>query len=804
MISRPIAITGRRRWMLAGFTAAFCIGDVFLAVRGASSSSVEFLYGVVGFSLAQIFWTVGQLREARPNWRILAAAGVPLVTFAAVRLLPALPPMTGFAVSVYAFLTALSLSVAIATRRIFYSVGIGLLLLSDLLIGGRLLRAPGCAALTGITYIAAEICLLLSFFAKNERRFSPIPRNLWPPALFSGVSAFACFSMSALCWPGGGFNPFMLMLSSLGRTMVKGVEHPLCHYLFIAGMGFAAVGVATVFWTAYTRFSSWRKHCAYWGVVANLAGLITIALLPENVNMTFHNMGCWLATGGGALILIARDRRGADRIWTCLLTITCSVFAAIFVLHGIGVLPFAPWFPTTQKILIALFATWTGAVAARERTGPLGFWHKAAVSVATLVVVITLVLQMRANGTAMLNGPDAILSRPTGHLETSLLKSHLSPLTLDERAALKWLDHVTGNLPPAEEKDWWDIGGSQHGLFAKRYNIAFCGYAAAALGMRGSVLDREVAGRILRNCLDRYLKREVWAYSMSKSYWGNKPWAPDPCHRENVMYTEHLLQLLALYETFTEDTRYWKDGFDFVWSKKKRIHYTTRKLIDVTVHQMRKGPNGGVTCEPGLMFFPCNNHPHIALALFARLGHGNWTDDARRWERWALDHYTKPLFGGGALNLLYHVPSGLFYPRGHGGLDGWSLLWYEPWAEDRRTALELWRSAAAKIDWSDIETGDDARKGGMSCCDPVDVPPITVATFLAAAARACDDPATAERLERISSRALVRRDGMLYLDVGRDWRIGSTANFIISLAYANGSSFRRLCTGHFDRPTCSR
>ena len=61
------------------------------------------------------------------------------------------------------------------------------------------------------------------------------------------------------------------------------------------------------------------------------------------------------------------------------------------------------------------------------------------------------------------------------------------------------------------------------------------------------------------------------------------------------------------------------------------------------------------------------------------------------------------------------------------------------------------------------------------------------------AARACDDPATAERLERIASRSLVRQDGMLYLDVGRDWRIGATANFIISLAYANGASFRRLC-----------
>ena len=373
----------------------------------------------------------------------------------------------------------------------------------------------------------------------------------------------------------------------------------------------------------------------------------------------------------------------------------------------------------------------------------------------------------------------------------------LTPLTGDERAALNWLDHVAGALPAEEEKDWWHIGGSQHGLFAKRYSLAFCGYAAAALGWRGGAAERRIAGRILGNCIARYIKRDVWAYAMAKDYWGRKPWTPDPCYRENVMYTGHLLQLLALYETFTGDTRYWREGFDFVWDGKSTIHYDVRKLLDVTVAQMREGASGGITCEPGLLFFPCNNHPHIARALFARLGHDEeWAADARRWETWALAHYRRPLFGGGALNLVYHVKSGLMYPRGHNGLDGWSLLWYEPWALDRGTALELWREAARRIDWKEREEGKDVRKGGVSCCDPVDVPPIATVTFLAAAARACDDPATAERLERIAARRLVRRDGMLWLDVGRDWRIGSTANFIISLTISNGFSFRdRLLKG---------
>ena len=164
-----------------------------------------------------------------------------------------------------------------------------------------------------------------------------------------------------------------------------------------------------------------------------------------------------------------------------------------------------------------------------------------------------------------------------------------------------------------------------------------CGYAAAALGMRGNAAEKATVGRILGNCIERMLRRDVWAYSQSKNYWGAKPWAPDPCYRENVMYTGHLLQLLALYECFTGDRGYWEKGFDFVWKDGRHVHYDVKRLIDVTVDQMRTNPSGGITCEPNLLFFPCNNHPHIALSLFSKLGYGDWTTDALRWEQWAVN-----------------------------------------------------------------------------------------------------------------------------------------------------------------------
>ena len=773
-------VSWRRLWMLSGFASALA-GDWFLAIRGAPRTSAGFLAGVICFTAAHAMWLAGQLREARPDARTFLAAAIPLSLFAGVRLFPVLPPAAGMAICLYALASALSFSTALATRRVFYALGIGLLLFSDLLVGGGLLHVPGCHLLSGPAYLVAEACLLVSFFWRDERRFAALRHDIWPGTVRAGAAMLLFFVLAAVLYP-GGYNPLMRMLSALGRTEVKMVAYPWSHYLFMAGMAMAVLAASrTWLHLVQGRASGWRGAALAWGAAVNVAGLCAIALVPEDASMVVHNLGCHLAALGGAGVLVACDRPGRERAWTCVLVSIAGLFCANLVLHGLGAIPFVPWTTALQKVLIASFAIWIVDLARHARSAPLGRGTRILLALMAAVACIAMAIPFLGGKGMEMTGRETIC-----HADTP------RPFTAEEQMALKWLEHVTGPLSEADEKKWWAIGGRQFGIFAKRYNIAFCGYAAAALALRGDEAVRMRAGRILGNCIVRYLARDVWAYSMSKSYWGRKPWAPDPCYRENVMYTGHLLQLLALYETFTGDKRYWTDGFDFVWSDGRRVHYTVKKLIDVTVAQMRKGPNGGVACEPGLVFFPCNNHPHFALALFARLGHGDWTGDARRWEEWALSHYVNPLFGGGLFNLVCHVRSGLFYPRGHSGLDGWSLLWYEPWASERGRVLALWRDAANRIDWTALETGPDAREGCLSCCDPVDAPPVATAAFLAAAARACDDHSTAERLEALVARHLARQDGRMFLDVGRDWRIGSTANWIISRAEANGMRFRDM------------
>ena len=95
-------------------------------------------------------------------------------------------------------------------------------------------------------------------------------------------------------------------------------------------------------------------------------------------------------------------------------------------------------------------------------------------------------------------------------------------------------------------------------------------------------------------------------------------------------------------------------------------------------------------------------------------------------------------------------------------MDAWSLLWYEPWAEDRGTALALWEESKESLDWEKFTTPADTVTIANDCMDPQPVPDAVLSGFLAAAARACDDPASAERLERPLDAKYLRRENGFY------------------------------------------
>ena len=352
----------RRWWMLAGFAAAFLIGDMLLYVREARPSSIEFLFGVAGYALAHLFWMVGQFREARPDGRVFLSVVIPLLIFVLVRLRPpVLPHAAWSAACAYAMLTAVSFATALATRRVFYILGIGLLFFSDMMIGGGMQGASCCNWLIRPTYIASEMCIFASFICGDREWRIPVQRlGVFEFAVVGGVLSFGCFFVAALKYPGGGYNPFMQMLSALGLVTVKDIVYPSCHFWFIAGMVLAAVSVSRV-WTSLSDLNGgWRRIAIGWGGAVNVAGLLSIALVPFDVNGDMHNIACNLAVVGGVPILAARFRKGGDLVWTCYLLALVAFFAICVEVKSI---PFCPWVTATQKVLVVSFAVWSGWIA---------------------------------------------------------------------------------------------------------------------------------------------------------------------------------------------------------------------------------------------------------------------------------------------------------------------------------------------------------------------------------------------------------------------------------------------------------
>jgi len=347
----------RRRWMVFGFVAAFA-GDWMLAVRCSPTGSAEFLAGVGCFALAHVLWMVAQLREARPDWRALVALGLPVVAFASIRLVPVLPSLAAAVVVAYSAVSAVSLSVAFGGNRLFYFSGISLLVFSDIAIGARILHVPGANLIVGPTYVLAEVFLLVSCFLHDEPRMAFSRNRSFPATAFFGAAAALSFFLAMHCFP-GGYNPAMRMLSALGRTEVRLVEWPWSHYLFVAGMFFSALAVV---------FAARRARLSPWGLALNVAGLLWIALVPEDVSHLLHDIGCWLAAIGGGVMLFAWRRvkpaRHIRRTWTIALVLPIAAMALALVLHALKVVPFAPLVTTLQKIVILSFAAWLLSLSA--------------------------------------------------------------------------------------------------------------------------------------------------------------------------------------------------------------------------------------------------------------------------------------------------------------------------------------------------------------------------------------------------------------------------------------------------------
>ena len=365
----------RSYWVAWCGLAATLLGDYFLAVKNSPLHSTGFLFGVLGFALAQSCWIAFLSRHGRWSPRIAFALVFSLGILFAVRLVPAMHsvPLT-VALGIYTLLSVIDVSFACGTHRLSraWRYGICTLLFSDAMIGfGHILHVPWLGRLVGVTYLASLVFIAVAIARcsvppRPHARFRYLRRA--PFVIFGGGAVVTLLFLGAMwCCPGAPYNPFMNMLSFLGRTSLNGVDFPLCHYLFTFGLALSA-GVVARFYPALSCFTKGvrRKAWLLWGGAFNAAGLLAIACVPENVNGPFHNVGCMAAVAGGGIALLiltpaCNNRRVSAAVrwgWLAWCVVLVSIFEVFLVRHSLHKLPFAPYVPTCQKLLILTFVAW--------------------------------------------------------------------------------------------------------------------------------------------------------------------------------------------------------------------------------------------------------------------------------------------------------------------------------------------------------------------------------------------------------------------------------------------------------------
>lgn len=266
-----------------------------------------------------------------------------------------------------------------------------------------------------------------------------------------------------------------------------------------------------------------------------------------------------------------------------------------------------------------------------------------------------------------------------------------------ELAIQRWFSHLTYQQGHGAAWEGWHDDGSQLGVTAFRYQLAFCAYGCVAMAAKTPAY-RDLLQRQLLDLCERMIDRRTWFWTPHYWDYGDDP--PDPCKYENVMYTGHLTQMMCLYELITGDKRYSEEGWDFVWTDGRKTHYTLEKAVRGLYEQSKASPTGGICCEPGLVFSACNSHSAASFMLHDLIHGTNYAEANTRWYEWMKVNFRNKIpFTREFLYVTYNQNDGYFIPVGDVGADGWTLGFSYPWFPDRSFLDAGWKYIDTTIRW---------------------------------------------------------------------------------------------------------
>ena len=188
------------------------------------------------------------------------------------------------------------------------------------------------------------------------------------------------------------------------------------------------------------------------------------------------------------------------------------------------------------------------------------------------------------------------------------------------------------NLAAMPDGEWRHMGSSDPGqewLDAYRYQIAFMAYTLGLAAYHHLPAAAETLRAPFDALIRKMLRREVWAYWRATSQSGprldpglaalREPWT-DPVVRENIMYSGHLLAMVAMYRMLFGDAKYDTAGsltfhYDpiFYGQGPETFVYDHGTLQRRIVEQFAEFHDLGVPCEPNNIFVVCNQYPLLAV-----------------------------------------------------------------------------------------------------------------------------------------------------------------------------------------------
>lgn len=346
--------------------------------------------------------------------------------------------------------------------------------------------------------------------------------------------------------------------------------------------------------------------------------------------------------------------------------------------------------------------------------------------------------------------------------------------------------------------------------FALRYQLAFASYALASTAQHTPAYSTPYA-EAMRGAIEKMLHVASWGYWRAASLSSESSHAntghvavllsphqrtitgppSDPIVRDNLQYSGHLSTMLGLYEKVSGDHFYDRP---FTLSDPESgvgYTYTHSQVAERLYTQMRENYFGGVCCERGMAYVPCNNYALASNTLHDAL-HG--TDYRRANREWLRTVRGKMVLKGKAIRGIFaasyvkdaHVGT----PVAFNFTDAWGLAFLLPF--DRPLVRKLYGSFKKRVNH---EGGKGAFVGSSSFSEKTEISDIAINTgFGMALAQGMGDAQLADAFRRYSTSTFdAGWRGSHYLYRAAPRLLQSTAIFALADSIEpGGEGFTRL------------